>query len=58
MLFSDHLLYLDPSTFSKSVKYVGLGISAMEKNKAGKSGDEEGSKLQFKIGWPEKASFR
>lgn len=22
MLFSDHLLYLDPSTFSKSVKYV------------------------------------
>lgn len=30
----------------------------MEKNKAGKSGDEEGSKLQFKIGWPEKASFR
>lgn len=30
----------------------------MEENKAGKSGGEEGSKLQFKIGWPEKASFR
>ena len=30
----------------------------MQKNKAGKSGHEERSGLQFKIGWPEKAALR